>query len=82
MVGSDSTPGPLGAPMSAGSAWPQAPCTLHPVSTVGSGQSGVGMGTISGHFKDTKRWRCPKLIWGHWHGQNEGHVSKLREGGW
>ena len=48
--------------------------TLHPVSAVGSGQSGVGMGTVSGHFKDTKRQRCPKLIWGHCHGQNERHV--------
>ena len=36
MVGSDSTLGPPGEPMSAGSTWPQAPCTLYQRSGVGS----------------------------------------------
>ena len=80
MVRSDSTPRPprctnVGQQRLAAS-------TPHPVSAVRSGQSGAGMGAISGHFKDAKRRRCPKVNWGHWHGQNEGHVSKSTEGDW
>ena len=55
MVGTDSTPGPSGAPMLAGSTLPQAQCILYR-------QSGMGVGAISGHFKATIRRRCPKLI--------------------
>ena len=53
--------------------WPAAPGLKHPTPCVSSREWAVGSGHgyNLGAFKDTKRRRCPKRMWGHWHGQNE-----------
>ena len=69
MVGSDSTPGRQHL----------ASTTLHPISVVGSGQSGVGMGTILGHFKDTIR--LSKIDLGPLAWSKRGACCKIKGGG-